>query len=97
MSIYITLVSFICTVFGFFSRTPDMLMASLVSERKSKLCSIVQRIFNYSVCVVIIICGVKDFLEDTVLWTLWSFGIQLVVNFMYTLLVIVVYYTSKKD
>ena len=74
-----------------------MLMARFVSERKSKTCSIVQRIFNYSVCVVIIICGVKDFFEDAVLWTLWSFGVQLVVNFMYTFLVIVVYYTSKKD
>ena len=32
----------ICTALGYFSRTPDMQMGGVLSERKGKICSIIQ-------------------------------------------------------
>ena len=80
ISIYVLVVSAICTVLGYFSRTPDMLMGGVLSERKGKICSIIQGLFNWSVCLIMLFYVIKGYFYDTVLQVAFLFGIQLFVQ-----------------
>ena len=86
----------ICTALGYFSRTPDMQMGGVLSERKGKICSIIQGLFNWAVCLIMLFYVIKGYFYDTVLQVAFLFGIQLTVNFIYTLVIMYLTHKIKK-
>ena len=96
MSLYATTVSVLMTITGFFSYQTDLNMSGVFSEITAKICSKIQKIFNYTVCLIMVICTIIGCFTDTTFVSIVLFCVLLAVNFIYTDIVLSLCYKLRK-
>ena len=96
MSLYVTTVSVLMTIIGFFSYQTDLNMSGVFSEITAKICSKIQKIFNYTVCLIMVICTIIGCFTDTTFVSIVLFCGLFAVNFIYTVTVLSLCYKVRK-